>query len=494
MELTEKVRNLYGLIKNRFYMCRNDMTVGGQKFNAALALGVLTELNRATMIYYGEYSLGKTTLSQYLHSLFNNWPLELVRRKATLKGTPQLTEEKIVAFPEYGLMNSGDPRWKDKVVFLHFCMIPDKICNELPRIPESTQTLLLDNIESGEWGYLRGSIDYGQRAVFFTANYEDAGSNGVIPALIDRIHVAAESKDPGTSNKRQIVRDFHNDVDRALRNPELYMEILKILNSDCEYEEILESLKMVQERHCQELAKRGIFTLSDAEKRQAEKEIAAIPFSKDADIYQCMLMSELGVHPMFGSKRSIDEVTTDFGRYLYACYKGADTIRGQRALYRYAQGLAWLQGEKEVSLEHVLAIAPYVMWHRIRWEGAVLQHFRQLKREDGDADRLDITKRMLGDGDDEYPGVKKRFMEQKDNYHRIQNMVGEAADLEEQAEQYRQKGRTDVAELKLAEARQKEDETLNLCREYSQDGKGHPVFIDLAKDIEEGMNGDQEYS
>ena len=33
-------------------------------------------------------------------------------------------------------------------------------------------------------------------------------------------------------------------------------------------------------------------------------------------------------------------------------------------MFRYAQALAWMVGETEVTLEHILAMMPYVLWHR----------------------------------------------------------------------------------------------------------------------------------
>lgn len=67
MKSQEKVRNLYDQIKERFYLCRDDLEVAGERFNSALLFGTLTELNRGKQLMYGEYGGGKTTSAEYLH-------------------------------------------------------------------------------------------------------------------------------------------------------------------------------------------------------------------------------------------------------------------------------------------------------------------------------------------------------------------------------------------------------------------------------------------
>jgi MoxR-like ATPase len=452
MNLQEKIRNMYETIAGKFYLCRPDMQVAGEKFNSALLFGILTELNRGTMIYFGQYSKGKTTSAQYLHCLFHNMPLELIRRKATLKGTPHLVPENYVAFPDYSAMNTGDKNWKDNPCWEHYCMLPWKILNEITRVPEATQSGFLDQIETGEWSYLRGSIDTGVQAVFFTANYADRGSNTVIPALMDRIHMAVEARSAGVANRLVIRKDFRNEKDDVLKDKELYEEAVKVLCAEKPYEQILADLRGVQDKFRGKLKKRGLVTVNDEELAQIESEVEAIPFSKDATIYQAFLMAELDVDPRNGDKRSTEQPYKDNGEYLYAHFQGSDSERAQRAIYRYAQSMAWLQGSSVVSLEHVLAVAPYALWHRIDWTES--SKFRDERKND--PLNLYVTKQLLGEGSGEIPGVKKRFMESKDNYQRCMNLI-------------------DIGDVKAA---------LEHAKRYAMDGKGHPYFVDLVRELE----------
>ena len=128
-KLQDKVRKLYDGISQDFYLCRDDFEANGEKFNSALLMGTLTELNRGNMLLFGEYGGGKTTSAEYLNSVFNSLPLDLVKRVA-IRGNPQLTEEKMVGRPHYGKMHQG----QEDVVWQHFVLVGPKIFDEFNQV------------------------------------------------------------------------------------------------------------------------------------------------------------------------------------------------------------------------------------------------------------------------------------------------------------------------------------------------------------------------
>jgi hypothetical protein len=133
---------------------------------------------------------------------------------------------------------------------------------------------------------------------------------------------------------------------------------------------------------------------------------------------------------------------------------GSGSRRKEKSLVRYAKSLAWLQGKDEVDLEHVLQVAPYVLWHRVTWTDEVQNRFRDNKRTDPLG--LYIAKSLLNDGTNEAPGVKRRYLESRENYQRVLDLAGHG----------------------------KVGEALTEARTYAQDGKGHPIFLDTMKDLE----------
>lgn len=445
----DKVHALYDRIREDFYLCRDDLTVGSDRFNSALLFGTLTELNRGNQLIFGEYGGGKTTSAEYLNSIFNGLPLDLVKRVA-IRGNPQLTEEKMVGRPHYGKMHQG----QEDVVWQHFVLVGPKLIDEFPRIPESNQAIILNGVDRGEWNYLNESVSTGAVPFFATCNYEDRGQGDLIPPVRDRFDVAVESKFPGVANVLHIAQDYHNEGDRILEDPELTRKALEALNSGKGYEEIQKRLEEIVNEQQELLGKNGIPVLTQEDRERIEREIKAVPFDKDAEQYFAFLVAEMNTSPKYGQKRSIDPPSAEHGLHLQASFVGSGSRREEKSIVRYAKSLAWLQGQGNVNLDHVIQVAPYVLWHRMKWTPETESRFKDDTRED--PFDLHVTKTLLGDGTNEMPGVKQRFVESKENYQRVIDLVGYG----------------------------KLDEALKEAKDYGADGKGHPIFLDTIKDLE----------
>ena len=449
-KLQDKVRGLQERIGDEFYLNRPDFEVNGERYNSALLFGALTELNRGNMLLFGEYGGGKTTSAEYLNAVFNGLPLDLVKRVA-IRGHPQLTEEKMVGRPHYGKMHQGE----EDVVWQHFILVGPKIFDEFNRIPESNQAVVLNGVDRGEWNYLNDFVSTGRQPFFATCNYADRGNNGLIPPMLDRFDVAVESKFPGVMNALHIAQDYHNDRDKILNNPELTRKALEILNSGKSYEEAQAKLEEIVREQEGVLIKHGFPVLTGEDKERIEQEVRDVPFDKDAEQYFAFLVSEMNISQRYGQKRSVDNPEGDrqSGLYLNATFAGSGSRREEKSLVRYSKSLAWLQGEDEVNLDHVTQVAPYVLWHRIKWTPDTEKIFREDKR----ADPLDlhIAKSLLNEGTGERPGVKTRFVESQANYQRVIDLVGHG----------------------------KIEKAIREAEECYEDGKGHPIFADTIKDL-----------
>lgn len=449
--LQDKVKGTYNRISEDFYLNRDDFEANGQRYNSALLFGSLTELNRGNMLLFGEYGGGKTTSAEYLHAVFNGLPLDLVKRVA-IRGNPQLTEEKMVGRPHYGKMHLGE----EDVVWQHFVLVGPKIFDEFNRIPESNQAVVLNGVDRGEWNYLNDFVFTGRQPFFATCNYADKGNNGLIPPILDRFDVAVESGFPGVMNALYIAQDYHNDKDQILRNPVLTRKALAILSSGKPYEEVQAELEAIVQEQQERLVEAGFPVLTQKDKAQIEQEVRGVNIDRNAEQYFAFLVSEMNSSQKYGQKRSIDNPEADRqkGLYLNAAFAGSGSRRQEKSLVRYAKSLAWLQGEDEVNLDHMSRVAPYVLWHRVKWTPETEQAFRDHDRSD--PLDLHISKTLLGDGTNEMPGVKKRFIESQENYQRVIDLAGHG-------------------EI---------DQAIQEARDCYADGRGHPIFLDTAKDLE----------
>ena len=448
--LQDKVHELYGRIGQDFYLNRDDFEVNGHNYNSALLFGTLTELNKGNMLLFGEYGGGKTTSAEYLNAVFNSLPLDLVNRVA-IRGNPQLTEEKMVGRPHYGKMHKGE----EDVVWQHFVLVGPKIFDEFNRIPESNQAVVLNGVDRGEWNYLNDFISTGRQPFFATCNYADRGNNGLIPPILDRFDVAVESGFPGVMNVLHIAQDYHNDKDQVLRSPDLTRKALAILNSGKPYEETQKELEAIVQEQQGRLREAGFSVLTTEDKEKIEQEIRGVKLDRDAEQYFALLVAEMNSSQKYGQKRSIDNPEGDKqnGLYLNATFAGSGSRREEKSLVRYAKSLAWLQGEVEVNLDHISQVAPYVLWHRMRWTPETEQIFKDSDRKD--PLDLHIAKTLLQEGTQEMPGVKKRFAESQENYQRVIDLAGHG----------------------------KVEQAIQEAKDFYADGRGHPIFLDTVKDL-----------
>ena len=49
---------------------------------------------------------------------------------------------------------------------------------------------------------------------------------------------------------------------------------------------------------------------------------------------------------------------------------------------QYAQGLAWLLEDSEIDIEHMKAVVPYALSHRVQWKEEILSQKERAKRDD----------------------------------------------------------------------------------------------------------------
>ena len=58
--------------------------------------------------------------------------------------------------------------------------------------------------------------------------------------------------------------------------------------------------------------------------------------------------------------------------------------RAEQSLFKYSKALAWFTGESEVTLEHIMAVMPYVLWHRSAVSDEKLSEVRELEKDSSD--------------------------------------------------------------------------------------------------------------
>jgi MoxR-like ATPase len=396
------VRKLYDFIQSHLYFNRPDLLVGAEPFNSTLLFSMLTSLIGGKALIIGEPGLGKTTATEYVGSLLYQLPVGIIWA-SEVSGHPEQTEEKIIGRPDLGKLNLG----QEEVVWSHFVQLPVKIVDEINRLPETKQSMILDGVDRGNWEYLNEMFLNDEYCLFATANYQDQGTNTIIAPLLDRFDVMVESRYPGPSYAFLISQ--RQEKEDLLRHPQLERELQEVLAKRLTPEEKGSRLAAVSERYGNYLKESlQLSTLSSSNRQEVRRQISAIGLDQDANAYTRMLLAELAFCDRHGQKRS-SEVCEEGCHYTgYLCHRlrNCASNRLPVSLSNYAKALAWFTDVSEVGIEQIRAVGPYCLAHRAHWTDAHLSLMQKDRR--GDPLQIHLAREAISE-------VYQRYSEQAEH-------------------------------------------------------------------------------
>lgn len=377
-DLRQKVREIYSYIHENLYLNRPDTVVKGEQFNSALLMSLLTALSQGKELIIGEPGLGKTTSAEYVCSLLYQFPVGTIWG-SEVSGHPEQTEEKIVGRPDLGRLNKGE----EVVVWSHFALLPVKIVDEINRLPETKQSMILDAVDRGKWVYLNDTIINREYCLFATANYQDRGTNTMIAPLIDRFDVMVESKHP-SANLAYLI-GMRESNGQLLRNEELEGEFQHILSENLSYPVRIQRIDELCKRFGKSLVESiGIPTISQMDRHRIRSQSKTIPLDLDANAFLRLIISELSFCYRLGQKRSQGrcEEGCHFTGYMCNKVKNCISNRFPISVCNFAQRLAWLLGDEEVDIEHLKVVLPFTLAHRIQWKDEAMAKREKESRDD----------------------------------------------------------------------------------------------------------------
>ncbi|HDD43812.1 MAG TPA: hypothetical protein ENG63_02985 [Candidatus Desulfofervidus auxilii] len=405
MENLEKVRSLYETIKDRFYF-GDELLICQERYEPVALFGLITLILNGKELIFGGYGSGKTTSSERLSSLVKGLPLEFVQA-TTISGHPEQTEEKIKATLDLAaLQKEGREVVRWRVV----PFAPVVIIDEINRLPVGKQSMLLNEVERNIWNWRGETIIFKEKKAFFaTINYQDLGTTRLIPPLLDRFDLAVETARLHPIRKRFVRRGID---DKVLSHRELSKKMLDFVlnhNKTEEAEKVVKYIEKVSEEFKKELEKRlkeegiSVKIPTREEMEEIREEIEHISVSDDVELFLDYLGQE--VYCQKGLQKDFSRC----GGCHYKNYICADIYsishRAEQSLFRYAKAMAWINGEKEVTLEHLQAVFPYVLWHRASISDERIAKVRETEKETGDA--FYALNEIIKD-------VKKRWEEHRD--------------------------------------------------------------------------------
>jgi hypothetical protein len=410
-DLRTKALQIYEYIRDHLYLNRPDMTVNGENFNSALLMSLLVGLCRGKALIIGEPGLGKTTSVEYVGALLHRIPLGTIWR-GEVSGHPEQTEEKIIGRPDLGKLSMGE----EVVVWSHFTLLPVKIVDEINRLPETKQSMILNGVDRGNWEYLNDAVINREYCLFATANYQDRGTNTIIAPLMDRFDVMVESRHPGANLAGLL--GANGDHEAALRHEALEQEFHKALSQRIPYEARMEKLDALSDQFGSYLSKEAdIPSFTRKERFAVLDQKDQIPFDVDFNAFLRVVIAELSFCHQYGQKRSGEmcEEGCHFTGYLCRSVKNCLSNRFPKSTRSLCRALAWLLGDQTVGLQHLEAILPFTLAHRIVWKDpAVAEGEREFRN-----DPLEIHMARKA--------VREMLRRYREQAHRIQQALATAS-------------------------------------------------------------------
>jgi len=374
----KQVMAIYRFISDHLYFNRPDIEIKGESYNSAILLSLLTGLTKGKELIIGEPGLGKTTSAEFICSLVYQFPLGVIWG-SEVSGHPEQTEEKIIGRPDLGKLNRGE----EDVVWTNFSQMPVKIVDEINRLPETKQSMILDGVDRGNWEYLNEMIINDEYCLFATANYQDGGTNTLIAPLVDRFDVIVESRYPGANLSFLIGKS--RGKEHILRHPKYEKDLYRVLKSKIAYEKKIPKLEEI----CNAFGEYVHETLEVKPLRREDRdrirtEMGSLDLDIDASAFTRMVLAELSFCERYGQKRIVEncEEGCHYTGYLCRQIKNCASNRLPTSIKLFSQGLAWLLGDSEIDIEHVKAVMPFTLSHRVQWKDEVLSQKERAKRDD----------------------------------------------------------------------------------------------------------------
>lgn len=376
--LRAKVLQIYRYISDHLYLNRPDMTVNDEKFNSALLISLLVGLCRGKALIIGEPGLGKTTSVEYVGSLLYRIPLGTIW-KGEVSGHPEQTEEKIIGRPDLGKLNLGE----EVVVWSHFSLLPVKIVDEINRLPETKQSMILNGVDRGNWEYLNDAIINREYCLFATANYQDQGTNTIIAPLLDRFDVMVESRHPGANLAGLLGTNGHHGI--ILRHEELENAFQSVLKQRIPYKTRMKKLGALSDQFGDYLSQETVIpSLTHDERLKAHEQTHLIPFDSNFNAFLRVVIAELSFCHNYGQKRSgeLCEEGCHYTGYLCGSVKNCLSNRFPISTRNLSRVLAWLLGDSSAGLKHLEAVLPFTLAHRIQWKDQAIAQSEKEFRND----------------------------------------------------------------------------------------------------------------
>ncbi|MCL4365059.1 hypothetical protein M1590_01910 [Candidatus Marsarchaeota archaeon] len=398
----EKILAMTDCISDRFFVSTPVKETSIADRSPEVVLSVLSAALYGNELVYGNWGLGKTTLSEVVSSIMFGLPRGVIR-DSEAHGDPEVTKEEFIAMPEL-------PEMK-RILWRPFTLLTPKVFDEFNRMPSAKESLFLDAIDRGNFEYMNHTLR-SEGPVFATVNWPDSANVDMVLPMLDRFDIGIMVERPNPL-LRNIVRGMDYSI---LEDESVSKEILRYLSdSSMEPGEKMSRIAGIAERFRPELSSRLGIPLPTAEELAALRSyLNHMPFDDDANNYRIFLESEMQCPVHSPAPGQTHPEGCHYGGSEYAFLKLATpvSVRMTNSLDRFSAALSLTLGDDCITTGSIAAIFPYVLWHRVEFSDS----FKSSNSLQGISDGIELA-RVLGEG------IYKRFEENFAQIGKLQEIL-----------------------------------------------------------------------
>jgi MoxR-like ATPase len=406
MQRNEQIDELVHTISEYFVDPATQEIQGERIENWKILLGVLSYIGRKNTLLLGRPGSGKTTFSGVISATLSGLPYDIFD---TLKvqGHPDQTKDTMLARADLGRLAEEGVVWQQSLY------LPSLTFDEFNRLPPGKQSIVMEYVREATVEHLGKHLRREKIPFFATMNYNGAGTYPLTPAMLDRFDISLEFP-VGSCFTQYGIQAASRKINAKLANPAETDRIIKeLLRKDVDQNKKLELMQ-------QEIKKRQPKLKADELTQRA----AGLSYEATADTFRKCLWEELNTTPRYGEKRSVDPVDDSSHNKCGSTpgiagmparekfFANANVIEGISPrcwddIDFYSRMLAAHTGSDCVMIDHVQAVAPHCMAHRLTFTEDFKAAFKQSPRLQGEREEMDLTRRTLKDIKENYNAVSR---------------------------------------------------------------------------------------
>ena len=371
-----------------------------------ILLGLICAVGRKNMLLTGVKSTGKTTYASLLSSVVSGLPFDLYDIHK-IQGHPEQAKDTMFVRVDLSNLAQEGVVWQP-AMYLDFATF-DELNRNLP----GKVAIATEYIRTGIMEHLGKYLRRPKPGMFATLNFNGVGTYPIPPPVFDRFDISLEFM-PGPSFLQPHILEASRTIKRTLIDEDLTDEITaNLLDKSRSPQDKFTFLENTSARYRD--AKPLIPFMPSIQSPDLQSVDVDLPFSPHAKTLVDCILDELNTTKLYGTNRGADLPDDSSHNQAFASAKANEGVaaRFYESLVYFSSMLARItkdpgsSGDLEITVDHVMALAPYLLAHRLEFTPLFEGQYKKQQRLKGEREEMDLTRRLVNSIKANYDTIKE---------------------------------------------------------------------------------------